>query len=313
MSRWFLLTSCLLIASSAAAQSSGPLQVLAFLPPPLFCNGPVIDPASSIDAGSIAVGQQGRAEVCLSNVGTTPITLTNVIVTGAAFTLTTPFPGPVTLQPKGTPQFISISFTASVSGNSTGQISFVDDAAGSPQNFALTGTGFTDFGISFVDPRSITVNAGQSATYHLFMTSVTSPPAPTPFVGTATITCTGLPQGAACTFSPTNTFVFPNGPPGLPDLFVTVTTTAPAAARLNATPRNLWWPFAAVLLITAGALHRQRLPHLIAIALAASLVSCGGSKTNTNPGPTPSGTFPFAVTATSNGVSHSRTLTLIVK
>ncbi len=310
MSRWFLLASCLLIACSAAAQS---LQVTSFLPPPLFCNGPVIDPASSIDAGSIAVGQQGVAEVCLFNVGTTPITLTNVIVTGAAFTLSTPFPGPFTLQPnKGNSHFISISFTASVSGESTGQISFVDDAAGSPQNFALSGTGFTDFGISFVDPRSITVNAGQPATYHLFMTSVTSPPAPTPFVGTATITCNGLPRGASCMFSPTNTFVFPNGPPGLPDLFVTVNTTAPASARLT-TPRNLWWPFAAVLLIAPGALRRRRLPHLIAIALVVSLVSCGGSNSNTNPGPTPSGTFPFSVTATANGVSHSRTFTLIVK
>lgn len=311
MSRWFSLASCLLIACSAAAQ---PLQVTAFLPPPLFCNGPVIDPASPIDAGSIAVGQQGVAEVCLSNVGTTPVTLTNIIVTGAAFTLSSPFQGPFTLQPnKGNTRFTSISFTASVSGNSTGQISFVDDAAGSPQNYALSGTGFTDFGIFFVDPRSITVNAGQSATYHLFMASITSPPAPTPFVGTVTITCTGLPQGASCMFSPTNTFVFPNGPPGLPDLFVTVTTTAPTSARLNAPPRNLWWPFAAVLLITPGALRRRRLPHLIALALVVSLVSCGGSKTNTNPGPTPSGTFPFTVTATSNGASHSRTFTLIVK
>ena len=235
-------------------------------------------------------------------------------VNGAGFTLSSPFQGPVTLQPnKGNSRFISMFFTPSVSGNSAGQISFVDDAAGSPQNFALTGTGFTDFGINFVDPLSITVNAGQSADYHLVMTSVTSPPAPTPFVGTVTITCTGMPQGASCMLNPTNTFVFPNGPPNMLDLFVTVTTTAPTSARLNATPLTLWWPFAAVLLITAGALHRQRLPHLIALALVVSLVSCGGSKTNGNPGPTPAGTFPFTVTATSNNVSHSRTLTLIVK
>lgn len=314
MSRWIPVTVWLLIAASAAAQPSSPLQIAAFSAPPINCGGPVIDPTSPIDAGSIAVGQQGVAEICLSNVRTTPVTLTNITVTGAGFTLSSPFQGPVTLQPnKGNTQFISISFTPSVSGNSTGQISFVDDAAGSPQNFALTGTGFTDFGINFLYPLSITVNAGQSANYHLVMTSVTSPPAPAPFVGTVAVTCTGMPLGASCMLSPTNTFVFPNGPPVLPDLFVTVTTTAPTSARLNATPRNLWWPFAAVLLITPGALRKRRLPHLIAIALVVSLVSCGGSKTNTNPGPTPSGTFPFTVTATSNGASHSRTLTLIVK
>jgi hypothetical protein len=308
MHRWFLVIFWLFLAS---LQAVAQLQITAFLAPPLLCNGPVIDPPSPLDFGSSAVGQQGLGEFCLFNTGSTPVTLTNIIVTGADFTLKSPFSGPFTLQPnKGNSLFIPMFFTASVSGNSAGQISFVDDAAGSPQNFALTGTGFTDFGITFAYPNSITVNAGQSADYHLIMTSVTSPPAPTPFAGTAAVTCTGMPPGASCKLSPTNTFIFSNGPALSPDLFVTVTTTAPASARLNA-PRNLWWPFAAVLLIMAGALHRQRLPHFIALALVVSLVSCGGSKIN--PGPTPSGTFPFTVTATSNGISHSRTLTLIVK
>jgi hypothetical protein len=302
------------IASAAFAQSSGPVQISAFLAPPLGCNGPIIDPTSPIDAGSVAVAQQGFAEVCLFNTGSTPVTLTAVIVTGADFTLTAPFVGPVTLQPnKGNAQFNSNSFTPTASGNSNGQITFVDDAPGSPQIYSLTGTGFTDFGINFIYPLSIRVNAGQSADYHLIMTSVTSPPAPTPFGGTVTVSCSGMPTGATCLLRPTNTFVFPSGPPGLPDLFVTVSTTARPTARLETPRHNLWYTFAAVFLITLGACRRRQLPHLIALAMMIGLVSCGGSNTNTNAGPTPAGTFPFTVTASSGNISHSRTLTLIVK
>jgi hypothetical protein len=214
---------------------------------------------------------------------------------------------------KGNTRFISISFTPSASGNRTGQISFVDDAAGNPQNFVLTGTGFTDFGIHFIYPLSITVNAGETADfYHLFIESLSTPPAPQPFVGTITVSCNGMPQGANCMLSPTNVFFASNGV-GAPDLFVSVTTTARPSARLNAPRRNLWLPFASVLLIALGALRRRRLPHLTVIALMIILVSCGGSKTNGKPGPTPAGTFAFTVTATSNNISHSRTLTLIVK
>jgi hypothetical protein len=315
MHRWFLAIFWLFLATlQTAAQASNPLQITAFMAPPLFCNGPVIDPTSPIDAGSIVLGQKNVAEICLSNTGSTPITLTNVVVTGADFALTVPFPGPMTLQPnKGNTQFISISFTPSAAGNSTGQISFADDAAGSPQNFVLTGTAYTDFGINFLYPLSITVNAGQTANfYHLFIESLSSPPAPQPFVGTITVTCNGMPQGANCMLSPTNVFVANNGV-GAPDLFITVTTTAPTSARLNVPQRNLWWPFASVLLIALGALRKRRLPHLIVPALMIILVSCGASKTNGNPGPTPAGTFHFTVTATSNNISHSRTLTLIVK
>ena len=122
MHRWFLAIFWLFLATlQTVAQSSTPLQITSFMAPPLDCNGPVIDPQSPLDFGSLVVGQQGVGEFCLFNTGSTPVTLANMTVTGAGFTLRTPFQGPFTLQPnKGNSWFISMFFTPSVSGNSTG-------------------------------------------------------------------------------------------------------------------------------------------------------------------------------------------------
>jgi hypothetical protein len=60
MHRWFLAIFWLFLATlQTVAQSSSPLQITSFAAPPLGCNGPVIDPQSPLDFGSLVVGQQG--------------------------------------------------------------------------------------------------------------------------------------------------------------------------------------------------------------------------------------------------------------
>ncbi|HLK08448.1 MAG TPA: hypothetical protein VKV30_10910, partial [Candidatus Angelobacter sp.] len=83
------------------------------------------------------IGQSGSAGLCLVNTGATPITVTSITLS------TTDFNGsgnvlPIVVQPnKGSVPIVGFNFTATAAGTKTAQVSFVDDASGSPQTFTL--------------------------------------------------------------------------------------------------------------------------------------------------------------------------------
>jgi hypothetical protein len=101
----------------------------------------------------------------------------------------------------------------------------------------VTVTGFT----IAPTPSSATVTAGQSAHYQLNVT-----PQSGPFAGTVNLSCSGLPQGAACTFSPSS--VTPGA--ATVQAALTITTTGHSMpAMAMPTPESPW----SVMGVTIGA------------------------------------------------------------
>ena len=207
---------------------------------------------------------------------------------------------------------------------------------------ALLFNGASTFSLSVMGPSSATVNAGQSATYHLQLVSNSG------FTGTLNFSCTGAPTGATCKVSPSTSNVLVAGSTALT---VTVTTTGsslvtpqPDSPPSSLPPsRRFYSPLALILicLLTFALLARpkpgQRLVNVSSASLALLLIftclSCGGGGGSSGSGgsggtggsgggssATPAGTYTLKVIATapttspnkSSSPSASVSLTLIV-
>jgi hypothetical protein len=225
---------------------------------------------------------------------------------------------------------VSVTFTPSTIAAEAASLEFADNAAGTPQSVALTGTG-TSFSIGLAPGGSATasVTPGSPATYNLQATAISG------FKGTVALSCTGAPPESTCI--PSQASVTPNGSTAAP-FSVQVTTMAPSIVppgvgrqrrpfdSLRILPMVLVLALASALLAFAfrfrGAAARRRRACVFAVPfglllLAIMLSSCGGGGGgSTGPPPpaggTPAGNYTLTITGISNGVSYSQTLTLNV-
>ena len=96
----------------------------------------------------VAVGTtSGAKKVVVSNSGTATLTISSIATTGdfALVTVTktkkvTPCTNGIALAPAATCE-IKVDFTPAQTGALTGDVNFTDNASGSPQSVALSGTG----------------------------------------------------------------------------------------------------------------------------------------------------------------------------
>ena len=104
---------------------------------------------TSLKWGKVVVGTTatGEKKVTATNTGSSTLSITNIAITGdfglvavKATKKITPCANGTNLAP-GASCEIKVSFTPSQTGVRTGSLSFTDNAAGSPQSVALTGTG----------------------------------------------------------------------------------------------------------------------------------------------------------------------------
>jgi hypothetical protein len=201
----------------------------------------------------------------------------------------------------------SYSVTATYGGDSK----FAESMSAATALTVGTGGPSPDFSLAS-DAATLMIARGKSGTDTISITPVNGFNQPTTFA------CSGLPSGAACSFSPAT--VTPNGTVAATTT-MTITTTAPSSSR-HSSP----WPFAggsgAFALGLIFLRGRKRLPSLLCLVLLLGMggivFGCGGSshKPPTGNSGTPAGTVTVTITATgssANPVSHTTTVALTVQ
>jgi hypothetical protein len=195
---------------------------------------------------------------------------------------------------------VSVTFTPTVTGARNGNISVTDDANGSPQTVALTGTG-TDFTVTA--PAAVTVNRHSSTMFNATVTPISG------FNQAVTITCTGAPANATCT--PMQASVTPDGMNPVNDPITVSTMSALPSAPIQVPPPSSKQIVLAAmglgLLGMAFAMRRfqRRVGLAGALLFFFAIAGCGGNghkSTTTN----------ITVTGTVGTVTHSATVALTV-
>ena len=279
------------------------------------------------------VGTSSNAQsVTLSNTGSEALGITSITASGDS-SQTNTCGSSVAANASCT---LGVTFEPTAAGTITGAVTIADDAVGSPQSVALTGTG-EDF--TFTAPpgssTSATVSPGGTASYTLSVVAGGG------FNQNISFTCTGAPSEAACTVSPSSLTLSSSST----NVTVKVTTTAPSvgAPRPNPLPPpgpvQSWpWLLWTVALAALGSLARAArgwvqpgvgrsragfVTFAALVLVMGAMAACGGGGGGGGgPAPrgsfgTPPGTYTLTVTGTctsgSTNLSNSIKLTLQVQ
>ncbi|MFL6438679.1 MAG: choice-of-anchor D domain-containing protein [Terriglobales bacterium] len=261
--------------------------------------------------------------VNLTNSGTATLNIQGESLPAGPFSFTTNCAA--TLSPNASCS-LAIRFKPSATGSASATLSINDSAGNSPQTISVSGTGI-DFSVA-ATPSSLTVAAGQPAGSTVTVQAISG------FNGQVTVTCSGLPAGAACVFSPATLNL--NGGSATSSLTITTTSRVLAwvpfrDAPLHA-PRITLATFAglfALLRISRSAFSQLGRTHLrvmlTVVAAGLLLLGCGAGSSNNatstpanttstpNPNGTPAGAYTVTVTGTASGQSHTSTLSFTVQ
>jgi hypothetical protein len=253
--------------------------------------------------------------------GSSTVTITNpdsVISLGSlALTVTAGFQlvsstCPATLAP-GANCTAVVAFAPASAGALNGSLNVTSSALPTGSFLALSGMGF-DFTLAPSGSSTQTIANAQIAYFTLAINPLNGSQ------GAFTFQCGTLPTSASCAFNPASEGVVANTTGN--EVVEIATGLTQATARSSRPPAWPALPLACGLLLLPFALARRRRALFLIAALAiltGGVSSCASSSggvstvlTKTGTGYTPPATYSIPVTATSNGVSHQVTLTLIV-
>ena len=282
--------------------------------------GAVYGPVESVSAtlinfGNETVGLTAATQTITMN-SSGAVGLSNVLVTpGGTNSADFPYASTcATILAANASCTVTVSFKPSVATAESATLTFSSNGMNSPQVVTLSGTGVApDFSVG-ATAAAQTVTPGANATYALSF--------PSTLTGTLTLSCSGLPQYASCSFTP-QSVTLSTTTAAASTLTISTEQTVTSEARPMARPEP---GMGAGVLALAGCLmvggyrRRRWLPMLVAL-LALTLggmAACGGgsgaggggSKTTTNM--TPAGTYTITVTATMGTDVHTLPVTLIV-
>jgi sugar lactone lactonase YvrE len=265
----------------------------------------VLTPTSLTFASQLLNTTSAAQTITLSNPGTATLTLSGISLTGSnssAYAETTTCGATLAVSATCT---VSVTFTPTATGTFTAAISIADNASGSPQSVALSGTGTSPATFTLAaTPATQAVNPGGAANFNIQISSLGGT-----FTGAVSLNVTGLPAGASGTFSSAS--VTP-GSAGATSI-LTIQTASQNASLMP--PRIPGAPILAVLLLPpAWWLRRRhpfgRLPLTMLLLLIASLglSSCAGGYF----GPAPQ-SFTLTVTGAADSIQQSTNVTLNVQ
>jgi hypothetical protein len=259
--------------------------------------------------------------VTLTNEGGSTLTIASIGITGSDASDFADTSACGSTVAAGASCQIKVTFTPTASGNRSAALSVSDNAPGSPQTVALSGTG-QDFALSTSGPASATVSPGQTATYTVVVTPSGG------FNQTVDLTCSGAPAQSMCTVSSSVTL------DGVNPSTVTVSVVTNARAigmtqRVHIPPISgafgLWLGLCGILGFCMLAVPRrggggrrlQRVRGLVLICVLATglaMPACGGGGGSSGGG-TQAGTYTLTVTGTSSAtkLTHKTSLTLVVQ
>jgi sugar lactone lactonase YvrE len=273
---------------------------------------------STLDFGSVQTGVTSAAKTAtLTSTGTAALAITSIQVTGAnaaVFASTNTCGSSLAIGASCT---ISVTFAPTATGSETASITVTDNAAGSPQTVALSGTATAppvaaDFTIA-ATPSTQSVTAGASANYAINLASTGST-----FTNAVALSVTGLPTGATATFTPTS--VTP-GADGASSAMSIQTVAAQSTQQARQTPGKSPWPTTAAIVSTALLIlpfrKRKRFASLLTclgllVLTLTSLTACGGGFALPKQ-PQPPATYTLTVTGTSGSMQHSTTVQITVR
>jgi len=224
-----------------------------------------------------------------------------------------------TIQP-GANCTIKVVFSPTAAGSATASLDVTDNAVGSPQAVALSGTstGAPDFAVGPASgsSSSATITAGQTASFNLTVTPAGS------FSGMVSLSCAITPvvmPAPVCTVPASVNVTVGTATPVAVKVSTTAGGTAGSISQANL-PRGMMPISWTIVLLASGLLfvgYRRRIPALAIPMIAVlffGMAACGGGSTSpmTTPG-TPAGTYTATVTAKSGSLNHSTALTVIVQ
>lgn len=271
--------------------------------------GVSLSPLATMNFGAVGVGMtSGPQTVTLTNNGGMPLVIQAIAVTGDfGFAAGSNTCGATLAM--GAACTLQVVFSPTAGGVRTGTVSVSDNAVGSPQSVALTGTA-VDFTLAANGSTMATIAEGQQAVYPLLLSSATG------VTGAVAFTCAPLPAHATCTVTPASAALG-----GTTTISVTVATSVESAAlHLPETMQRQW--LACIAPLGLALVPRRRMSWAALVSAVLLLGGCSASRlipgsgstgTTTVTNPTPAGTYNIVVTGTSAGLTRTVGLTLIVK
>jgi uncharacterized protein (TIGR03118 family) len=260
--------------------------------------GVAIAPAAfGIYGGDLLIGNFGDGLITAYN--PTTYAYQGVVADGTGKPIAYPGLWDIFTNTNGDPT--AIYFTAGLAKETHGLLGVISN------NTAPTTTPTFNFSAS---TQVANVAAGSSATVTLSVAPTNS------FAGTVALSCSGLPKGAACFFSPSQLAVTPNAPSTATVIIATNTTMGELRRPATNRRMEIWsaflLPLGSLFLFRRG--RRMGSPRMLgvvvfALACAAAMSGCS---TYVGPTQTPAGTSNVTITATAGTITQSAVVALTV-